>query len=409
MLTPAKIKSHQFDASGRNAYKAESVDTFFAEVAESYEQMFRENGEMYKKIGLLAERLEEYRKDEDNIRNALLTAQRMADKITREANEKADTLLADVEERAKTENDRIDAVSNDMLQKANYQAQAIVSDAQRQAEQIINQATADSREAAISARDAMIKEEAALQMMKVEVTKFKTQIIDSYNAQLKLIEELPEIVYAKIEEEKAADEEPEEVIEEVIEEAVEVEEATEEVAEEAVEETVTETVEEAEVEETTTPDVYFTKKSNDIDVEKLQEMIEETDTAEAVEEAEEEAEEETESDGEYILPTIDEIDDEIEKLSREVAAAEAAENDEVYEEPVKEDPDTVEYSDIPFTKKSTEDKKGFKLNFDKVNVYADEDESDDDEDEFDDDGEEEEEKSSNEGGFSSKLKGFFKK
>ena len=122
MLTPAKIKNHHFDASGRNAYKAESVDSFFAEVAESYEQMFRENGEMYKKIGLLAERLEEYRKDEDNIRNALLTAQRMAEKITNEAQAKADELLSSAEERAKTENDRIDAVSNDMLRKATYQA-----------------------------------------------------------------------------------------------------------------------------------------------------------------------------------------------------------------------------------------------------------------------------------------------
>ena len=44
MLTPAKITNHHFEASGRNAYKAESVDTFIREVAESYEQMFRENG-----------------------------------------------------------------------------------------------------------------------------------------------------------------------------------------------------------------------------------------------------------------------------------------------------------------------------------------------------------------------------
>ena len=43
MLTPAKITNHHFEASGRNAYKAESVDTFIREVAESYEQMFREN------------------------------------------------------------------------------------------------------------------------------------------------------------------------------------------------------------------------------------------------------------------------------------------------------------------------------------------------------------------------------
>ena len=79
MLTPSKIKNHHFEAAGKNAYRAQSVDDFFEIVADSYEQMFKENGELVKKIGLLAERVEEYRNDEDNIRAALLTAQRMAE------------------------------------------------------------------------------------------------------------------------------------------------------------------------------------------------------------------------------------------------------------------------------------------------------------------------------------------
>ena len=87
MLTPSKIKNHHFEAAGKNAYRAQSVDDFFDIVADSYEQMFKENGELVKKIGLLAERVEEYRNDEDNIRAALLTAQRMADKIMKETNE----------------------------------------------------------------------------------------------------------------------------------------------------------------------------------------------------------------------------------------------------------------------------------------------------------------------------------
>ena len=403
MLTPAKIKSHTFEASGRNAYKAESVDSFFAEVAESYEQMFRENGEMYKKIGLLAERIEEYRKDEDNIRNALLTAQRMADKITREAQEKADALLAEAEERAKTENDRLDAVSNDVLQKANYQAQAIVNDAQREAENIINKATVDSKEAAVSARDGMIKEEAALQMMKVEVTKFKNQILDAYNEQLKLIEELPEIVYAKIDEEKAeaeaeAVEEPaEEIVEEVIEETAE----TEAVEPEKEEETVAEPVEEEP--ESSAQDVYFSK---DIDVAKLQEMIAETEDTDVeyenfiepedeIDTEYEELVEEGQSE-EYILPDIDAIDEEIERLSREIAQSE--EEDEL-------EKTQAEVSDVPFSKKSAKKKEnGFKVNFENVAVYGDDD--DDDEDEFDDDEDDDDEGKSKR---PSKFKGFFRK
>ncbi|MCQ2479998.1 MAG: DivIVA domain-containing protein, partial [Clostridia bacterium] len=68
MLTPSKIMNHHFEVAGKNAYRAHSVDEFFDIVAESYEQMFKENGELVKKISILAERLEEYKNDEDNIR-----------------------------------------------------------------------------------------------------------------------------------------------------------------------------------------------------------------------------------------------------------------------------------------------------------------------------------------------------
>ena len=126
MLKPAQIKNHHFEASGRNAYRADSVDRFFEEVADNYDQMFRENGEMYKKIGLLAEKLEEYKNDEDNIRNALLTAQRMSEQIQREAREKAETMLADAQARAVAENARTDAEINEKMTNAAYQAQALV-------------------------------------------------------------------------------------------------------------------------------------------------------------------------------------------------------------------------------------------------------------------------------------------
>ena len=389
MLTPAKIKNHHFDASGRNAYKAESVDSFFEEVAESYEQMFRENGEMYKKMGLLAERVEEYRKDEDNIRNALLTAQRMAEQITNDAQQKADTLVADAEQRAKTENDRTDAVINDMMQKATYQAQAIIEDAKAQAEKIIYDATHESKEAAVSARDTMIKEEAALQMMQVEVTKFKKQILDAYNEQLALIEQLPEIVYQKIEEEKAAAEAEEAEAEEIEAEEpeAEAEEAAEEIAEEVSEESgeAAESFEEAVEEE-----------ADEIDVAALQDMLDENEDNENSDDADEEiadeAEEESDGDGSYILPDIDAIDEEIERLSREIAEAEAEESTA---------------ADIPVSKKGNKEN-GFSVNLEEVAEEKADDEAEeiDDDDEFD---EEDEEDDDNGGSFSSKLKGFFRK
>ena len=398
MLTPAKITNHHFEASGRNAYKAESVDTFIQEVAESYEQMFRENGEMFKKINLLAQRLEEYRNDEDNIRNALLTAQRAAEKITREAQEKADKLVADVKERTDTENERLDAAAKEMLTKAKYQADAIVEEAQKQAKEIAEKAIQDSKEAAVSARSDMIKELAALETMKQEVTKFKQQILGEYAAQVELIGKLPEVVIEKMtaEEETKEEEAPaEKPADEVKEEAAAPEKAepAEEKAEEAQQEEqhpFEETVEEVKAPEA--------REAESMDVEHLQQMIYETEDTDAEsdptyeeDDADEDVEETAES-AEFVVPNIDDASDE--------------ELDKIVEDFDKEE--KPEPQDIMFTKpkKDQKEKDGFKLKFENIDSYA-ADDSDNgylddlDDDDLDDDG--------NDGGLAGKIKGFFRK
>ncbi len=387
MLTPAKIKNHHFEAAGRNAYKSDSVDRFFEEVADSYEQMFRENGEMYKKISLLAERLEEYRKDEDNIRNALLTAQRMAEQIQREAKEKADALLSDAELRAKTENERIDAETNQMMAQATYKAKALVEEAQKHAEKIVFDATYESKAAAISARDMMIKEEAALEMMKVEVTKFKKQILDSYNAQVALISELPELVYAKLDNDEDAQNEPE-AVEEI---PASVEETPAE-AEEPVAVAAFEPVKD---------EPESSDESEQVDVDTLQQMIDEAVDTDAEDEADEdiddaEDEQNVEFTGEIVLPEIDEESDF--ELNQMV--------DRYTEE-------TEKNGDIFFSKAKKEDesKDGFKVNIDKLSSYGDADDAE--EDDYDDDLDEEEydddDDDNDNGGIASRFKGFFKK
>ncbi len=390
MLTPAKIKNHHFEAAGRNAYKADGVDRFFEEVADSYEQMFRENGEMYKKISLLAERLEEYRKDEDNIRNALLTAQRMAEQIQREAKEKADALLAEAELRAKTEHERIDTETNQLMAQATYQAKSLVEEAQKHAEKIVYDATYESKSAAISARDMMIKEEAALEMMKVEVTKFKKQILDSYNSQIALISELPELVYASLEqEEDTAEKEPEVEVE-----IVEIPETVEETP-------VEEPVAVAAFEEVNEEPESVDEVEDAVDVDTLQQMIEEAVDTDAEDEAEDETDDiiaeepEAEFAGEIVLPEIDEETDlDLDKLV-----------DKYSQETVKEE----QSADIFFSKPKSEDDKGFKVNIDRISSYgtAEKAESvsylDDLDEEFDDDDD------NDEGGLASKFKSFFKK
>ena len=293
-------------------------------------------------------------------------------------------------------NARVDAQTNEMLAAATYQAQSIVAEANKQAAKIIDDATRDSKEAAISARDWMIKEEAALEMMKIEVTKFKKQILDSYAQQLELIETLPEIVYAQIDAEKEAEEEVAVVEEEP---AVEVPEEVIEapVEEPAAEETVP--VEEVaavaafeQYEEVLVDEIPAEDEDAGVDVDTLQQMITETEDTDLDDERfayEEEAE------------VFDEVSDE-ELVIPEVDDGASADLDEI----VGYFSDNNQ-GDVMFTKPENNEKAGgFSLNVDKIASYdttADaEFEADEFDEEFDDD---------NNGGddLASKFKSFFKK
>ena len=99
MLTPKDLRNHQFQMSGRNGYLAADVDDYMDEVYNSYDQMFRENAEIVRKLQVLADRLAKYKDDEENIRNALVEAQRMKNSIIVEAQQKAQGQLSETEEK----------------------------------------------------------------------------------------------------------------------------------------------------------------------------------------------------------------------------------------------------------------------------------------------------------------------
>ncbi len=386
MLTPSKIKNHHFEASGKNAYRAQSVDDFFEIVADSYEQMFKENGELVKKISLLAERLEEYRNDEDNIRAALLTAQRMADQIMRETNQKAENQIADATENAKSIEADATTKANDVVSQAQAQADSILSQAAVTAKRLIEEATQEAKEQAVIARDRMIKTQAALGLIEQEADKFKKELLDLYKEHIELISKIPEIQEEPQEEpeeealpiEEYIEEETAEVVAPVIEEVEEAKEETVEAIEEPQEEVI-DTVEEVE------------------EAEEVEEVIEAVPVEDAVEEKTEE---------------IEISDDKLRDLGFDVPEKEevSAEDFSFIDDnnDIQEDGTTVE----PEVDDGYDENDGIKfdlssLKFGTVEESDDEeyfDDEDDDDDYYDD-----EDDDDDEGGFGSKLKGFFKR
>lgn len=100
MMTLDNIRNIEF-SRGRG-YRADEVDDFIDSCVETVEALTQENETLNQKMKVLADKITEYRNDEDNIRSALLSAQRAGETILRDANARAEQILKDAEEKAHT-------------------------------------------------------------------------------------------------------------------------------------------------------------------------------------------------------------------------------------------------------------------------------------------------------------------
>lgn len=249
MLTPDKIKEKTFQTTGRGSYRADDVDSFLNEVSASYEQMFRENGDLIKKISILAKKVEEYRADEESLKLALLNAQKLADKIVAEAKETAEKENADVT--AQTEKLRADAAAEaeELSAKAKREADAIIESAKAEAEKIVAEANRQSNEILGNINRKVTHESLVYEMIQKEASEFKGRLVSMYKEHINLINKLPEIVDEQLDN---GETEPTEAVEETS-EAVEETAPVEEIAAEPVVEEITVEEPEEAVEESASP------------------------------------------------------------------------------------------------------------------------------------------------------------
>lgn len=90
MLGSKEIRDFTPEKAVFGGYDARSVDMMLDQAADDMEALERENAELRAKLKVMVEKIEEYRRIESGIRQALMTAQGMADKTKKEASEQAD-------------------------------------------------------------------------------------------------------------------------------------------------------------------------------------------------------------------------------------------------------------------------------------------------------------------------------
>ncbi len=90
-ITPLELSRKEFSLSFRG-YNRQEVDEFLNTLSSDYESLFRENSSLKEELASLAQKLEDFRAMEENLRNSLLLAQKVADEVRSNALKEAELI-----------------------------------------------------------------------------------------------------------------------------------------------------------------------------------------------------------------------------------------------------------------------------------------------------------------------------
>ena len=95
MFTPQQIDQISFGKATFGGYNMDDVDSFLEPLTEDYVTLYKENALLKSKMRVLVGKLEEYRKNEASMKDAVINAQKTCDKMVREAEVKCAKMLSE--------------------------------------------------------------------------------------------------------------------------------------------------------------------------------------------------------------------------------------------------------------------------------------------------------------------------
>ncbi len=135
MFTPQEIDQISFSRATFGGYDMQSVDEFLEPLTEYYVTLYKENALLKSKMKVLVSKLEEYRKNEASMKDAIVNAQKTCDMMVKEAEAKCTQMLNDANAAA-AENarnaDNLIAAENARVEDARRLAASKIEDLQEQ-------------------------------------------------------------------------------------------------------------------------------------------------------------------------------------------------------------------------------------------------------------------------------------
>ena len=135
MFTPQQIEQISFSRATFGGYDMQSVDEFLEPLTEDYVTLYKENALLKSKMRVLVTKLEEYRKNEASMKDAIVNAQKTCDMMVKEAEAKCTQMLSDAS-LAAVENsknaDALIAAENARVEEARRTATAKIDEIEEQ-------------------------------------------------------------------------------------------------------------------------------------------------------------------------------------------------------------------------------------------------------------------------------------
>ena len=135
MFTPQQIDQISFGRATFGGYDMQQVDEFLEPLTEDYVTLYKENALLKSKMRVLVGKLEEYRKNETSMKEAVINAQKTCDKMVAEAEAKCARMLSSASSTAAANADASEAqiaAENARVEEARQAAAAKINELQEQ-------------------------------------------------------------------------------------------------------------------------------------------------------------------------------------------------------------------------------------------------------------------------------------
>ena len=135
MITPQQIDQISFKKATFGGYDMDQVDEFLEPLTEDYVTLYKENALLKSKMRVLVGKLEEYRKNEASMKDAIVNAQKTCDMMVKEAEAKCTQMLSDANAAAVAgakNADTLIAAENARVEEARKVATAKIDEIQEQ-------------------------------------------------------------------------------------------------------------------------------------------------------------------------------------------------------------------------------------------------------------------------------------